>query len=153
MFKKLMNTLHAALCAVLIFQLVGCGTILYPERKGQKGGRIDVGVALLDGVGLLFFLIPGIIAYAVDFNNGTIYLPGTFLGALEIEDLKEVKFDPKQSTMASIEDIVQRETGYDVSLYQSQMEIVKLESPDDIMENFAEALSGMQNGRIVLLDK
>lgn len=55
--------------------LSGCGTILYPERKGQPAGCIDWKVAALDGLGLLFFFIPGVIAFAVDFNNGTIYLP------------------------------------------------------------------------------
>ena len=34
-------------------------------------------MAVLDGIGLLFFIIPGVIAFAVDFSNGTIYLPGT----------------------------------------------------------------------------
>jgi len=29
----------------------------------------------LNGVGLLLFLISGIIVFAVDFSNGTIYLP------------------------------------------------------------------------------
>lgn len=153
MFKKLIHVMNGALCAVLIFQLVGCGTILYPERKGQKSGKIDVGVALLDGIGLLFFLIPGIIAYAVDFNNGTIYLPGTAFGSLKTEKFREVKFDPKKNTMAGIEDIVKRETGYDVHLYQSQMTIVKLESSDDMMEHFEEAFSGMHSARVVLLGK
>lgn len=55
--------------------LPGCGTILYPERKGQPAGDIDWKVVALDGLGLLFFFIPGVIAFAVDFNNGTIYLP------------------------------------------------------------------------------
>lgn len=65
-----------ALGAALITQLAACGTILHPERKGQTGGRLDAGVVILDGIGLLFFLIPGVIAFAVDFSNGTIYLPG-----------------------------------------------------------------------------
>ena len=77
MVKKLVNTLRIFICAVLIVQLMGCGTILYPERKGQKSGNIDVGVAILDGIGLLLFIIPGVIAFAVDFYDGTIYLPGT----------------------------------------------------------------------------
>ena len=34
-------------------------------------------MAVLDGIGLLFFILPGVIAFAVDFSNGTIYLPGT----------------------------------------------------------------------------
>ncbi|HRX75648.1 MAG TPA: hypothetical protein P5341_16175, partial [Hyphomonas sp.] len=31
---------------------------------------------ILDGIGLLLFLIPGLIAFAVGFSNDTIYLPG-----------------------------------------------------------------------------
>ncbi len=56
---------------------------MHPERKGQTSGRIDAGVAVLNGVGLLFFLIPGVIAYAVDFSNGTIYLPK---GTADLDD-------------------------------------------------------------------
>lgn len=57
--------------------LSACGTIMYPERKGQIDGKIDPTVAILNGIGLLLFLVPGVIAFAVDFSNGTIYLPGT----------------------------------------------------------------------------
>ena len=89
MLKKLMKTLYVLVFAVLIVQLAGCGTIMYPERKGQKGGRIDVGIAILDGIGLLAYLIPGIIAYALDFNNGTIYLPATAQGSLVLQDIKK----------------------------------------------------------------
>ena len=46
MVKSLVNTLRVLICAVLMVQLMGCGTILYPERKGQKSGKIDAGVAL-----------------------------------------------------------------------------------------------------------
>ena len=67
MVKTLVNTLRIFICAVLMVQLMGCGTILYPERKGQNSGRIDTGVVLLDGIGLLLFVIPGVIAFAFDF--------------------------------------------------------------------------------------
>jgi len=153
MLKSIGKTFYVLICSVLIVQLMGCGTILYPERKGQKTGRVDIGVAVLDGIGLLFFLIPGVIAYAVDFNNGTIYLPGTSRSSLEIKNIKEVKFDPKTSTMASIEAKIKKETGYDVKLYQNQLKIVKLESSEDMLAHFAEALPGMSNARLVLLNK
>ncbi len=55
--------------------LSGCGTFLYPERRGQQGGRIDWKVVALDGIGLLLFFIPGVIAFAVDIYSGAIYLP------------------------------------------------------------------------------
>ena len=80
MIKTLLKTLRIFICTVLIVQLMGCGTILYPERKGQKSGKIDIGVAILDGIGILVFIIPGVIAFAVDFYNGTVYLPGTSSG-------------------------------------------------------------------------
>lgn len=53
----------------------GCGTILYPERRGQPKGRLDWGVVALDGLCLLLFFVPGVIAFAVDFATGAIYLP------------------------------------------------------------------------------
>ncbi|MDR5906663.1 hypothetical protein [Franzmannia qiaohouensis] len=77
------TTTHAAVrrwlarlvVATGVLALVGCGTLLHPERKGQTSGDIDPRIALANGVGLLFFIIPGVVAYAVDFSNGTIYLP------------------------------------------------------------------------------
>jgi len=49
-----------AFCLVLALTAqLACGTILYPERRGQKSGRIDPAVAIMDGIGLLLFLIPG----------------------------------------------------------------------------------------------
>src|SRR5262245_20439116 len=63
------------LAVFLALQTASCGTLLYPERRGQPAGRLDAGVVALDAVGLLLFLIPGIIAFAVDFADGTIYLP------------------------------------------------------------------------------
>ncbi len=74
--KRLCSVL---LVSVLVLQTAACGIILYPERKGQRGGRIDPAIAILDGVGLLFFIIPGVIAFAVDFATGAIYLPGSGL--------------------------------------------------------------------------
>ena len=150
MVKKLVKTLYVLVCAVLIVQLVGCGTLMYPERRGQKAGRIDVGVAVLDGIGLLFFLIPGIIAYAVDFSNGTIYLPGTARGSLNLKDVKQVKFNPKHYTNATIEKIIKEETGYAVKLNQVNLEISRLKSIDDMMTRFAEVLPGIKNNRIAL---
>jgi hypothetical protein len=67
---KLVSILVAA---VLALQLAACGTILYPERRGTHGGRVDVGVAVMDGFWCLVFIVPGVVAYIVDFSNGSIY--------------------------------------------------------------------------------
>lgn len=78
--------------ALTATSLSACGTIMYPERKGQIDGKIDPTVAILDGIGLLLFLIPGVIAFAVDFSNGTIYLPGTGRRAEAGDGVREVKY-------------------------------------------------------------
>src|ERR1700758_5507579 len=76
--------------------LASCGTILYPERRGQPAGRLDVGVVALDGIGLLLFLVPGVIAFAVDFATGAIYLPPGYALAVPptAADLCQLRVDP-----------------------------------------------------------
>ena len=69
------NLLVGAVLSGSTLSLSGCGTLLYPERRGQPKGQLDWSVVLLDGIGLLLFLVPGIIAFAVDFGTGAIYLP------------------------------------------------------------------------------
>lgn len=127
----------------LSFQLAACGTILYPERKGQRDGRLDIGVILLDGIGLLFFIIPGVIAYAVDFTNGTIYLPATETKAkpagLNRHDLKTVRFDPKKYTPELLENMIRKETGYDLDWQDQRLRAVELKSKDEIPVYFAQA--------------
>jgi hypothetical protein len=66
---------HALLAACTILPLTGCGTLLFEERHGQDGGKLDPNVIVLDGVGLFFFIVPGLIAYLVDLSTGAIYLP------------------------------------------------------------------------------
>jgi hypothetical protein len=68
--------LVSALVISLGSQLAACGTILYPERRGQISGQIDPAIAGMNAIGLLFFIIPGLIAFAIDFSTGAIYLPG-----------------------------------------------------------------------------
>ncbi|KJS24370.1 MAG: hypothetical protein VR75_15275 [Hyphomonadaceae bacterium BRH_c29] len=79
------NLLAGGSAALLATSLTGCGTLLYPERKGQgSGGRLDPSILILDGIGLLMFLVPGIIAFAVDFGNDTIYLPRSRADASDV---------------------------------------------------------------------
>ena len=60
---------------VLLALSAGCGTILYSERRGQTGGHVDSGVAIMDGLWCLVFIIPGLVGFIVDFGNGAIYEP------------------------------------------------------------------------------
>jgi hypothetical protein len=73
----------ASLAAGLVVPgwLTSCGAIIHPERVGQpRTGRLDPGIILLDGLGLLLFLVPGLIAFIVDFATGAIYLPPEHYG-------------------------------------------------------------------------
>ena len=56
--------------------VAGCGTIFHSERIGQPHSRdIDWKIAALNGLGLALFFVPGVVAFAVDFHTGAIYLP------------------------------------------------------------------------------
>ena len=125
------SSVSLALVAALAIQTAGCGTILHPERRGQKGGRLDAGIVVLDAIGLLFFIIPGVIAFAVDFSNGTIYLPGGGRGALS-----EVQFDKTGDSKATVEAIILARTGYAVKLGQADMQVVALGSLDEMRARF-----------------
>lgn len=127
-----MKILRAAVAAALISQSFGCGTILHPERKGQVNGRIDAGIAVLDGIGLLFFILPGVVAFAVDFTNGTIYLPGGKKGAA----LERLRFDPRGDAKAAVERLLRARTGRTIRLDQRGMRVRRLESRAEIVPSF-----------------
>ena len=77
---------QVVLVAVLTSQ-VACGTLMYPERRGQRTtGQIDSSVLLMDGLWMLFFLVPGLVALGVDFATGAIYLPDGKRASLEADD-------------------------------------------------------------------
>jgi hypothetical protein len=59
--------------SLLTIATSGCATILYPERRGNRRGRIDVGPLILDILWFIPGIIPGVIALAVDFGTGAIY--------------------------------------------------------------------------------
>lgn len=70
------RVIGGVLAVTLVTQLSACGTIFFPDRRGQIEGRIDPLVAGLNAIGILFYVIPGLIAFGVDFATGAIYLPG-----------------------------------------------------------------------------
>ena len=114
MNSKVKKSVALSVVAGFSLQLVACGTVLYPERKGQTSGHLDPGVVILDGIGLLFFLIPGVIAFAVDFSNGTIYLPGG-TASLDSGEVNAVQITGEM-TNEKIEQAIFEHTGERVSL-------------------------------------
>ena len=120
---------------LVVAQLTACGTIFYPERKGTRSGTIDPMVAVADGLGLLLFIVPGVIAFAVDFNNGTIYQPGGKKIKLTREELKHVTHDGKVDK-AALGEVMTQKLSKPVDLHGSDVQITKLNSPDALNRYF-----------------
>jgi hypothetical protein len=134
--KKITTVIATLVSTALATQLVGCGTILYPERKGQIDGRIDPGVAVLDATGLLFFFVPGVIAFAVDFSNGTIYLPGGKRAKLTSSELKSIT-DDKKLNSESLSKIISSKINISINLQSPNAKIVRLHTEKDILARIA----------------
>jgi hypothetical protein len=106
----------------IVFQSLGCGTLLHPERQGQPhSGRIDPSIVLLDGLGLLLFFVPGVIAFAVDFATGAIYLPPDYYGhvhagGFDASKCEVIHVPPEELTQEKLETILTEHTGHSVKL-------------------------------------
>lgn len=106
------------LSTTLVTQLAACGTVFYPERRGQISGEIDPGVAILNGIGLLFYVIPGLVAFAVDFATGAIYFPDARY-SLAPERLGEALDDQGAVDPLKLKAILHRDLGVDLPMQQA----------------------------------
>lgn len=112
---------------VYLINSMGCGVLLYPERQGQKGGKIDPAIAILDGLGLLLYVIPGLVAFAIDFHQGTIYLPGgRSSDANNPDGLRAVKVEGEM-TEENIEATLRRELGQDVDVTGMNVQAMRID--------------------------
>lgn len=117
--------------ALVTMQQAGCGTIFWPERKGQPPGPLDPKVVALDAIGLLLFFIPGVIAFAVDFSNGTIYLPpGQYSSTRGSSRWKKVQAAGRQPQPDEIEKIVELETGKTIRLQPGAYQVGRLKAAE-----------------------
>jgi len=124
---------------LLLLQVVGCGTIMYPERRGQNQGQIDSGMAILDGLGLLLFIIPGVVAFAVDFSTGAIYYPaGTKPKKVTIEKVAVIHVDPAELKEKNICEIMQKNAGCPVDTL-SNAKVYALNGVEEVGPRLAEA--------------
>lgn len=100
-----------ALSALLVFELTACGTVIYPDRRGQTKGPIDPTVVIMNGIGLLFWVVPGLVAFAIDFATGAIYLPsGRYSIAPEALE-PAINADGRIDTV-QLQQIIQQQTGH-----------------------------------------
>jgi hypothetical protein len=128
--RILIKQLHPLVAVLVSLQFISCGTILYPERRSQNPGKLDVGIVLLDGFWLLVGIIPGVIAFAVDFSTGAIYLPAS--SAQAPQHYRTVYFDPVGTTPATLEAIISRETGRPFSFSDEDLEMTRVRKTDDV---------------------
>ncbi len=131
------------LILALAASVAACGTIIHPERQNQRAsGNLDVGIVILDGIGLFFFIIPGVIAYAVDFSNHTIYLPSGHRSSLDGQHrYAEIRIDGKMD-QAAIENALRAETGQALDLGRQDVEVTRLDSTADLDAQFAQYRKG-----------
>jgi hypothetical protein len=137
-FKK---TASAMLCAVLFIQLASCGTLLYPDRRGQKTGQIDVAIVLMDAIGLFFFIIPGVVAFAVDLDTGAIYLPSSGRysrtgarahNAMEREAFHMVRVNSAELDPAALTRIIAEQTGCRIQLDDPDLLMIRVDEQIDL---------------------
>lgn len=122
-FKR---ALLAFTLAAYLWSISGCGVLLYPERQGQTDGKIDPAVLILDGIGLFFYVIPGLVAFAVDFYQGTIYLPNTSASIDGDSPMRAVKVDGAM-TEENIEAALERELGRAVDITGERVQVREIE--------------------------
>lgn len=117
--EYLLGDLHAhpiprhrrRLIATLLTQLTACGTIFYPDRRGQIGGKIDPVVAAMDAIGILFYVIPGLIAFGIDFATGAIYYPGGRTAQVDPAKLQEAVSPDGKVDNLKLQAIIESELG------------------------------------------
>lgn len=115
--------LHGFSAIVALPFLSSCGTVIYPGRVNQKEhGGLDPAIVILDAIGLFFFIIPGLIAFAVDFGTDAIYVPaGKDEHDTEETIFDEWKADASKTTTINqkiIEQFIAEKTGYNIILDQ-----------------------------------
>jgi hypothetical protein len=77
--QRMKTTRAIALATILSLATttVGCGYVLYPERRGNNGGYVAGGTLVMDLLWLIPGIVPGVIFLIVDFTSGAMYVrPG-----------------------------------------------------------------------------
>ncbi|TWI67811.1 hypothetical protein LZ24_02740 [Desulfobotulus alkaliphilus] len=129
-FQRVLVWLVLFLCLV---PMTGCGTLLYPERRHQQlqmdpaGRRIDPAVAVMNAACLVFFIIPGVVAFAVDFATGAIYLPG---GSASLDGEKRNAMTAFPVTARGIEDKMMDIAGISFGMNDPRLEAFVLDRKD-----------------------
>ena len=99
----------------LLMPLALCCAAAAPLAPAWAEGKIDPVVAGLNAVGILFYVIPGLIAFGIDFATGAIYLPNNQY-SLAPEKLQDAIGTDGRVDNLKLKAILQRELGRDLPL-------------------------------------
>lgn len=110
------RVIGGVLAVTLFTQLAACGTLFYPDRRGQIDGKVDPLIVGLNAIGILFFVIPGLIAFGVDFATGAIYLPGGQTAQVDPQSLKDVVDAEGRVDHAKLKALIDSQTGHSLPL-------------------------------------
>jgi hypothetical protein len=129
----------------------GCGTLMYPERRGQsRTGKIDWTVAGMDAIGLVLFLVPGVIAFAIDYHNGSLFLPEGSASTGGKRTLRTVKLTSLHPSREEIAAVLSSETGKPLALDEGSYVTRKMESLDEFWSTEQALIAEYRSGKIVL---
>lgn len=72
MLKKLI----LLVLSISVLSLQACGTLIKRDQIGKAHSKkLDLPIVALNAIGLVLFIVPGVVAFTVDYLNGTLYLP------------------------------------------------------------------------------
>ena len=127
--RRIIQLFSILILGAFVIQIAGCGTIFYPERRGQTvHGGIDPVVAIADSAWFLVFFIPGFIAWGADLYTGALYLPSgqkRFTNQPDSQSMVVVKVNPKQLDQKMIEQVVSTQVGQKIDLDDPSVQILR----------------------------
>ncbi len=129
---------------LLVCGTSGCGTFLHADRRGQvHANQIDWKIVALNSLGLMLFFVPGVIAFAVDFYTGAIYLPleestPRYGAAKPADQFQQVSLPPDQLRLPMIEQVVSEHVGRPVKLDDDQVRVSQLAALEDFDQRLRE---------------
>lgn len=93
-----------------------------------------MGVAALNAVGLLFFFVPGVVAFGVDFMTGAIYLPGGGLANLTEDELKTIKNTPETIDVETFKKVTAQRNDINLpqDVYTDRLNVVEMSSTQSL---------------------
>lgn len=131
--------------------LAGCGTLMYPERRGQsRTGGIDWTIAGMDAIGLVFFFVPGVIAFAVDYYNGSLFLPEGNASTGRARTIRTVKLTGPRPSRGEIEAILSKETRKTVALDENSFFTRRMESINEFWATEQILIAEHRSGELML---